>query len=122
MRNNKLFIIATALSVIFVVLLGIIVFSSVQVVEDVTYDMAAPSPNEASVSTGLISADSSVHPAQPRRAIPGFHQLKMRKNNLTLLQKKLQIRIPLLLPGRMQRQTLMHPRKKIRKQMLTRLR
>ena len=60
MRNNKLFIIATALSVIFVVLLGIIVFSSVQVVEDVTYDMAAPSPNEASVSTGLISADSSV--------------------------------------------------------------
>lgn len=59
MRNNKLFIIATALSVIFVVLLGIIVFSSVQVVEDVTYDMAAPSPNEASVSTGLISADSS---------------------------------------------------------------
>ena len=60
MRNNKLFIIATALSVIFVVLLGIIVFSSVQVVEDVTYDMAAPSPNEASVSTGLISTDSSV--------------------------------------------------------------
>ena len=60
MRNNKLFIIATALSIIFVVLLGIIVFSSVQVVEDVTYDMAAPSPNEASVSTGLISADSSV--------------------------------------------------------------
>jgi hypothetical protein len=60
LRNNKLFIIATALSVIFVVLLGIIVFSSVQVVEDVTYDMAAPSPNEASVSTGLISADSSV--------------------------------------------------------------
>ena len=60
MRNNKLFIIATALSIIFVVLLGIIVFSSVQVVEDATYDMAAPSPSEASVSTGLISADPSV--------------------------------------------------------------
>ena len=60
MRNNKLFIIATALSIIFVVLLGIIVFSSVQVVEDATYDMAAPSPGEASVSTGLISADPSV--------------------------------------------------------------
>ena len=42
------------------VLLGIIVFSSVQVVEDATYDMAAPSPSEASVSTGLISADPSV--------------------------------------------------------------
>ena len=60
MRNNKLFIIATALSIIFVVLLGIIVFSSVQVVEDATYDMAAPSPSEASISTGLISADPSV--------------------------------------------------------------
>ena len=60
MRNNKLFIIATALSIIFVVLLGIIIFSSVQVVEDATYDMAAPSPSEASVSTGLISADPSV--------------------------------------------------------------
>ena len=63
MRNNKLFVIATALSIIFVVLLGIIVFSTVQVVEDVTFDMAAPSPNEASVSTGLIGKEPSSDPS-----------------------------------------------------------